>query len=42
MSAPKRILLVDDDESLLQSLAEQLDLHEDFETIGLTRRVMRL
>ncbi|HIF09626.1 MAG TPA: response regulator transcription factor [Sneathiellales bacterium] len=36
MSAPKRILLVDDDESLLQSLAEQLDLHEDFETIGLS------
>lgn len=34
MSAPKRILLVDDDEALLQSLAEQLDLHEDFDTVG--------
>lgn len=34
MSAPKRILLVDDDEALLQSLAEQLDLHEDFDTAG--------
>lgn len=36
MSAPKRILLVDDDDMLLQSLAEQLDLHEDFDTVGLT------
>jgi len=35
MSAPKRILLVDDDATLLQSLAEQLDLHEDFDTVGL-------
>ncbi len=34
MSAPKRILLVDDDDALLQSLAEQLDLHEDFNTVG--------
>ena len=35
MSASKRILLVDDDEVLVQSLAEQLDLHEDFDTVGL-------
>ena len=35
MSAPKRILLVDDDDTLLQSLAEQLDLHEDFHTEGI-------
>ena len=36
MSAPKQLLLVDDDDMLLQSLAEQLDLHEDFDTVGLT------
>lgn len=29
----KRILLVDDDTELLQSLAEQLRLHEEFETV---------
>ncbi len=29
----KRILLVDDDTELLQSLAEQLQLHEEFETV---------
>lgn len=28
-----RLLLVDDDETLRQSLAEQLDLYEDFETV---------
>lgn len=32
MTSAKRILLVDDDEALRQSLAEQLQLHEDFET----------
>ncbi|MHA1522922.1 MAG: response regulator transcription factor [Alphaproteobacteria bacterium] len=30
MSAPKRILIVDDDVDLRQSLAEQLELHEEF------------
>ena len=29
MTASKRILLVDDDEALRQSLSEQLQLHED-------------
>ncbi len=29
----KRILLVEDDEALRQSLAEQLQLHEEFETV---------
>jgi len=33
MNAPKRILLVDDDAHLRHSLAEQLQLHEEFETI---------
>lgn len=32
MNSAKRILLVDDDEALRQSLAEQLQLHEEFET----------
>ena len=32
MNSGKRILLVDDDEALRQSLAEQLQLHEEFET----------
>jgi len=32
MTSAKRILLVDDDEALRQSLAEQLQLHEEFET----------
>ncbi len=32
MNPAKRILLVDDDEALRQSLAEQLQLHEEFET----------
>ena len=30
MTAAKNVLLVDDDEALRQSLAEQLDLHEEF------------
>ena len=30
--AGKKILLVDDDASLRQSLAEQLQLHEEFDT----------
>jgi DNA-binding response OmpR family regulator len=32
MSGSKKLLLVDDDESLRDTLAEQLDLHEEFET----------
>ena len=32
MSSKKRILLVDDDDALRQSLAEQLQLHQEFET----------
>jgi DNA-binding response OmpR family regulator len=32
MNPAKRILLVDDDDALRQSLAEQLHLHEEFET----------
>ncbi len=32
MSTAKKILLVDDDDSLRQSLAEQLQLHEEFQT----------
>ena len=32
MSSPKKILIVDDDVELRESLAEQLDLHEEFTT----------
>jgi DNA-binding response OmpR family regulator len=32
MSAAKKILIVDDDDDLRESLAEQLDLHEEFVT----------
>ena len=32
MTAGRRILIVDDDQALRQSLAEQLQLHEEFET----------
>lgn len=30
----RRLLLIDDDTALRQSLAEQLELHEEFETVG--------
>lgn len=33
MASGKRILLVEDDEALRNSLAEQLQLHEEFETV---------
>ena len=33
MTASKRILLVDDDEALRQSLSEQLQLHEEFSVV---------
>ncbi|HYM33441.1 MAG TPA: response regulator transcription factor [Candidatus Cybelea sp.] len=33
MNNAKRILLVDDDKALRESLAEQLDLHEEFATV---------
>ncbi len=34
MSNGKRVLLVDDDDSLLEMLSEQLQLHEEFSTVG--------
>ena len=34
MSTGRKILLVDDDESLRTTLAEQLELHEEFETVA--------
>ncbi len=34
MTTGKRVLLVDDDATLLQMLGEQLQLHEEFTTIG--------
>lgn len=33
MTAAKRILLIDDDAALRQTLAEQLSLHEEFEVV---------
>lgn len=33
MSGVRKILLVDDDDNLRETLAEQLDLHEEFETL---------
>ena len=33
MSNAKRVLMVDDDDSLRQMLCEQLRLHEDFEVV---------
>lgn len=40
--AEKRILLVEDDDALRESLAEQLQLHEEFETIEATTGVEAL
>lgn len=34
MTTGKKILIVDDDEPLRQTLAEQLQLHEEFSTVG--------
>ncbi|MFQ5764804.1 MAG: response regulator transcription factor, partial [Rhodospirillales bacterium] len=34
MSTGKQILIVDDDTTLLEMLSEQLQLHEEFSTIG--------
>jgi len=34
MTAGKRVLLIDDDATLLQMLCEQLQLHEEFITVG--------
>ena len=36
MTTGKRILIVDDDETLLQMLSEQLQLHEEFQTVAVT------
>ncbi|MDA0654068.1 MAG: response regulator transcription factor [Proteobacteria bacterium] len=33
MPTPKSVLLIDDDEALRDSLAEQLNMHEEFETV---------
>lgn len=33
MVTPKSVLLIDDDEALRDSLSEQLDMHEEFETV---------
>ncbi len=35
MAGEKKILLVEDDEALRNSLVEQLNLHEDFETVAI-------
>ncbi len=34
MASGKRVLIVDDDSTLLQMLSEQLQLHEEFTTVG--------
>ena len=34
MTTGKRVLIVDDDTTLLQMLGEQLQLHEEFSTVG--------
>ena len=34
MASGKRVLIVDDDSALLEMLREQLQLHEEFETVG--------
>jgi DNA-binding response OmpR family regulator len=36
MTTEKKILIVDDDEPLRQALAEQLQLHEEFSTVGVS------
>ncbi|HIC28685.1 MAG TPA: DNA-binding response regulator, partial [Rhodospirillales bacterium] len=36
MTTGKRILIVEDDTTLLEMLSDQLQLHEEFSTVGVT------